>query len=230
MNIARCLTSSIVAILVCSSAPVHGQDVVKPPPRVPEQEKPSTSQAVPVTPAAPPSAAPACQKQPRGCTTAFTPVADSLAPEWYAKQEKTAEEARRHKAKAEAYLAKYQAHARKRGWELNDVARAYAFFVSLVYNVYSSGQGPDRAQLEVLTKRFRKELANDPKFQANGDRERQFIYERLILIALDNEAALVHSRQEENPAREQEHRKRAKAWLEDVLERPVEQIPELWRQ
>jgi hypothetical protein len=207
-------------IVACAGPQARGQDTAKPAPPL---------QAVPAKPQATPGAALPCRQQPRGCTSSFSPVADSLAPDWYAGQEKTPPEARRSKEKAVAYLAKYQAHARRRGWELNDVARAYAFFVSLVYNVYSRGQGPDRAQFEVLTKRFRQELASDPKFQANSDRDKQFIYERLILIALDTGAALGHARQDNNSAREAEHRKRAKAWLEDVLERPVEQVPELWR-
>lgn len=170
-----------------------------------------------------------CDKKPAGCTTAFAPVAAYVAPSWYAGQEKNKDEAAQSQQKAIAYLEKYKAHAIKRGWELNDIARSYAFFVSLTYNVYSQGKGPDRVQMEKLTKRFRRDLAKDAKFQANNDQERQFIYERLILVALDNEAGYVFAKQRNDRVSLQKHRERAKLWLEDMIEVPVNQIPGYWK-
>ncbi len=170
-----------------------------------------------------------CDKTPAGCSTTFTPVAGYVAPAWYASQEKNQNEADNSQQKAIAYLEKYKGHAIKRGWELNDIARSYAFFVALTYNVYSQGKGPDRAQMETLTKRFRRDLAKDSKLQANNDRERQFIYERLILVALDNEAGYVFAKKRNDSVSQQKHRERAKFWLEDVIEKPVEQIPSYWK-
>lgn len=170
-----------------------------------------------------------CDKKPAGCTTAFTPVAAYVAPSWYASQEKNKVEAAQSQQKAIAYLEKYKAHAIKRGWELNDIARSYAFFVSLTYNVYSQGKGPDRAQMEKLTTRFRRDLAKDAKFQANNDQERQFIYERLILVALDNEGGYIFAKQRDDRVSQQKHRERAKLWLEEVIEVPVNQIPGYWK-
>ena len=170
-----------------------------------------------------------CDKKPAGCLTTFKPVAADVAPSWYARQENNKDEAAKSQQKAIAYLEKYKAHAIKRGWELNDIARAYAFFVSLTYNVYSQGKGPDRAQMEKLTKRFRQDLAKDAKFQANNDQERQFIYERLILVALDNEAGYVFAQQRNDRVSQQKHLERAKLWLEDVIEVPVIQIPSYWK-
>lgn len=170
-----------------------------------------------------------CEKTPAGCPTTFKTGASMIAPEWYAKQEKDPKEAAKSKQKAVAYLEKYKIHANNRRWESNDIARAYAFFVSLTYNVYSKGNGPSQVEMEVMTRRIRAELSKDPKFQANNDRERQFIYERLILVALDNEAGYVFAKQREDAVSQQKHRERAKLWLEEVIEKPIAQIPNYWK-
>jgi hypothetical protein len=208
-------------------AQVKVEDTVKkraaPPVSAPVKKPPPP---ISVTPTA---VKPSCEKTPAGCSTTFTPVAPYIAPEWYSRQEKNQKESAKSQQKAIAYLEKYRAYAIKRGWEMNDIARSYAFFVSLTYNVYSQGKGPDQDQMEVLTKRFRRDLAKDPKFQANNDRERQFIYERLILVALDNEAGYVFAKQRNDRLSQQKHRERAKLWLEDVIEKPVDQITAYWR-
>ena len=84
-------------------------------------------------------------------------------------------------------------------------------------------------QMEKLTKRFRQDLAKDAKFQANNNRERQFIYERLILVALDNEAGYVFAKQRNDRVSQQKHRERAKLWLEDVIETTIDKIPSYWK-
>ena len=215
-------------------AQVKIEDTVKKPVK---PKLPATGQAeVKKTPPAPPAppaqsgdqAKLACLKSPNGCPTSFRTAAAAIAPAWYAKQEKDPKEAARSQQKAVEYLEKYKAHALKRGWEVNDIARAYAFFVSLTYNVYSMGKGPDPAQFDVMTKRIRNELSKDAKFQANGDRDRQFIYERLILVAMDNESGYVFAKQRKDGISQEKHRERAKFWLEDVMEKPVNQIPNYW--
>ncbi len=123
------------------SAPATAPSQVKKPPA-----PPANSAAVSKQP---------CQKTPAGCSTTFTPVAAYVAPGWYASQENNQKEAAKSQQKAIAYLEKYKAYAIKRGWEMNDIARSYAFFVSLTYNVYSQGKGPDQAQMEKLARRFR---------------------------------------------------------------------------
>ena len=196
---------------------------------------PPTNQAETKKPLAPPAtvasdpAKLACDKTPAGCPTTFKPVATMIAPDWYAKQEKNPKDAAKSRQKAVAYLEKYRTHATNRRWELNDIARSYAFFVSLTYNVYSKGNGPSPVEMETMTRRFRAELSKDAKFQANNDRERQFIYERLILVALDNEAGYVFAKQHEDSVSQEKHRERAKFWLEDVIEKPIKQIPNYWK-
>jgi hypothetical protein len=227
-----CLYTVVFTFLVSNSlAQVKIEDTVKKP------ALPATGQAAIKKPALPPPAPPPPKNEPtklsclntaEGCPTNFRTAAAAIAPAWYAKQEKDPTEAARNQQKALEYLEKYKAHAIKRGWETNDIARAYAFFVSLTYNVYSLGKGPDPLQFEVMTKRIRGELSKDPKFQANGDRDRQFIYERLILVALDNEAGYVFAKQRNDRASQEKHRERAKFWLEDVMEKPVNQIPNYW--
>ncbi len=231
---------SLILAIVFSSASLSSRAQVKLEDTVKKSSKPtlpSTSQAeIKKTPPAPPSppAQPSeterltCLKTAEGCPTSFRTAAAAIAPAWYAKQEKDPKEAARSQQKAVAYLEKYKAHALKRGWEVNDIARAYAFFVSLTYNVYSTGKGPDPAQFDVMTKRIRNELSKDAKFQATGDRDRQFIYERLILVALDNEAGYVFAKQRNDNISQEKHRERAKFWLEDVMEKPVNQIPNYW--
>ncbi len=210
-----------------SIAQVKIEDTVK------KRAKPPAPAQIKKPPAPPASTTatvkPSCDKTSAGCSTTFTPAAPYVAPDWYAKQEKNQKEAAKSLKKAIAYLEKYRAYAIKRGWEMNDIARSYAFFVSLTYNVYSQGKGPNQDQMEVLTKRFRRDLAKDVKFQANNDRERQFIYERLILVALDNEAGYVFAKQRNDRLSQQKHRERAKLWLEDVIEKPIDQIPSYWR-
>ena len=218
-----------------SFAQVKIEDTVKKPtkPPLPTPGQADIKKMLPAPPAPPaPASEPAelaCLKTAEGCSTSFRTTAAAIAPAWYAKQEKNPKEAARSQQKALDYLEKYKAHAIKRGWETNDIARAYAFFVSLTYNVYSMGKGPDPAQFEVMTKRIRNELSRDAKFQANGDRERQFIYERLVLVALDNEAGYVFSKQRNDQISQEKHRVRAKFWLEDVMEKPAAQIPNYWK-
>lgn len=227
-------TLVFACVSLSSLAQVKIEDTVKKPSK---PALPSAAQAeIKKTPPAPPSppAQPSeteklsCLKTAQGCSTSFRTAAAAVAPAWYAKQEKDPKEAARSQQKAVEYLEKYKAHALKRGWEVNDIARAYAFFVSLTYNVYSIGKGPDPAQFDVMTKRIRNELSKDAKFQANGDSERQFIYERLILVALDNEAGYVFAKQRKDAISQEKHRDRAKFWLEDVMEKPVNQIPNYW--
>lgn len=225
------LTLILIAAITPGIAQVKLEETVKKPAKPPA---PATAPSqVKKTPAPPVNntgvTRPPCQKTPVGCSTTFTPVAAYVAPGWYASQENNQKEAAKSQQKAIAYLEKYKAHAIKRGWEVNDIARSYAFFVSLTYNVYSQGKGPDQAQMEKLTRRFRQELAKDVKFQANNDREKQFIYERLILVALDNEAGYVFAKQRNDRLSQQKHRERAKLWLEDVIEKPVDQIAAYWR-
>lgn len=236
-NLPRCLLFTLVfsCVSLSSLAQVKIEDTVKKPAK---PKLPATGQAEimkpPPTPPAPPAQANdpaklACLSTPQGCPTGFRTAAAAIAPAWYAKQEKDPKEAARSQQKAVEYLEKYKAHALKRGWEVNDIARAYAFFVSLTYNVYSLGKGPDPAQFDVMTKRIRNELSKDAKFQANGDRDRQFIYERLILVALDNESGYVFAKQRNDKISQEKHRDRAKFWLEDVMEKPVNQIPNYWK-
>ena len=218
VSLARYLFLTLILIVVAKPgfAQVKLEDTLKKPAK---PVAPSASNAAPIKQL--------CEKPP--CTTTFTPVAAYIAPDWYAQQEKDQKEAGKSRQKAIAYLEKYKAHAIKRGWELNDIARSYAFFVSLTYNVFSQGKGPDQREMEKLTARFRQELAKDAKFQANNDRDRQFIYERLILVALDNEAGYVFAKQRNDVRSQQKHRERAKLWLEDVIEKPIDQIPNYWK-
>lgn len=218
--------------LSASIAQVRIEDTVS----KPAKPAPSaTNQAETKKPATPPGNAPSdtaklpCDKMPNGCPTTFKPIVAMIAPDWYAKQEKNPKDAFKSRQKAVAYLEKYKTHATNRRWELNDIARSYAFFVSLTYNVYSKGKGPTPVEMETMTRRFRAELSKDVKFQANNDRERQFIYERLILVALDNEAGYVFAKQNEDAASQEKHRERAKFWLEDVIEKPINRIPNYWK-
>ena len=227
------LFSIILTLALASSslAQVKLEDTLK---NAAKPAMPAASQAdikKPVAPATADSNAAAlpCEKTPVGCPTTFKTGASMIAPEWYANQEKDPKEAAKSRQKALAYLEKYKTHAINRRWELNDIARAYAFFTSLTYNVYSKGNGPSQVEMEVMTRRFRAELSKDPKFQANNDRERQFIYERLILVALDNEAGYVFAKQRNDEVSQQKHRERAKLWLEEVIEKPVVQIPDYWK-
>lgn len=225
------LTLILIAAVTPGIAQVKMEETVKKPAK---RAAPATAPSAVKKPPAPATTSAAvskqpCQKTPAGCSTTFTPVAAYVAPGWYASQENNQKEAAKSRQKAIAYLEKYKAHAIRRGWEMNDIARCYAFFVSLTYNVYSQGKGPDQAQMEKLTRRFRQELARDVKFQANNDRERQFIYERLILVALDNEAGYIFAKQRNDRLSQQKHRERAKLWLEDVIEKPVDQIAAYWR-
>lgn len=219
----------ITALAAPGFAQVKLEDTLKktakptlPPPTLAETKKPPA-------PAESNAAKLPCEKTPTGCPTTFKTGASTIAPEWYAKQEKNPKEAAKNRQKAVAYLEKYKTHAINRRWELNDIARSYAFFVSLTYNVYSKGNGPSQVEMEVMTRRFRAELSKDAKFQANNDRERQFIYERLILVALDNEAGYVFAKQSNDQISQQKHRERAKLWLEEVIEKPIAQIPNYWK-
>jgi hypothetical protein len=221
----------ILGVASSSFAQVKLEDTLK---KAAKPAMPAASQAEIKKPAAPAieesnATKLACEKTPTGCPTTFKSGASMIAPEWYAKQEKDPKEAAKSKQKAVTYLEKYKNHAINRRWELNDIARAYAFFVSLTYNVYSEGNGPSQVEMEVMTRRFRAELRKDAKFQANNDRERQFIYERLILVALDNEAGYVFAKQRKDEVSQQKHRERAKLWLEEVIEKPIAQIPNYWK-
>lgn len=170
----------------------------------------------------------ACKKQPEGCHARFKPVADSLVPQWFADQEEKPEQKAPTKARAEGYLRRYHDTLRKGGGEVNDVGRAYAFFVA-VLSITHSGKGPDMNQFRTLVKRCQRELADDPQFQAKSDRDKQFAYERMIIIAMNNEAAVNFARQKGDKNLEARHLERSKQWLEDVTKRPIDKVADMWK-
>jgi hypothetical protein len=176
-----------------------------------------------------PTAALPCRREPGGCNTKFKPVAESLLPQWFADQEKTPPQAQAAKERVSAYLKRYHDTLVKGGGEANDVGRAYAYFVAVLYLAYANGQEPNLAQFKVLVQRCQAELANDPQFHANTDRDKQFIYERMIVIAMNNEDAVNFARARGDRALEGRHRARARDWLEDVTKRTINNIPSMWQ-
>ncbi len=231
--LAAWLTAALLALSGGAVAQVKMEDALKrdAPARSKKPAKAGTSTpAAEPTPAETPTPPLACKSQPGGCNAKFRPVAESLLPQWFADQEKTPEEARATKARAITYLKRYHETLLKGGGEVNDVGRAYAYFVAVLYMAYASNrEGPDREQFRMLVQRCQEELAEDPKFQENSDREKQFVYERMILVAMNNEDALAYARDKKDRSLEERHRQRAKDWLEDVTKRKIDKIPTMWK-
>jgi hypothetical protein len=121
-------------------------------------------------------------------------------------------------------LTFYTETARQKGVPLNDVARALNYYISTNYFVYTLGAGPTRDQMDATRKMIRDNMAQDETFRRMTDREKQEIYETLIVLAGFVDLGFGTAEKSGNKNMAAQFRDMAKHNLETFLGAPVEQI------
>lgn len=122
-----------------------------------------------------------------------------------------------------SYLRDFDEQARKDRKPSNDVARAAAFFVMVNYFA-ATGNEPTDAQADGADAVFRAGLAESEAFARLGDRDRQRLYEVLVILGTFPLAAAVQSAHTGKAAQEQMFRDFARELVTTLLGVPVEKI------
>jgi hypothetical protein len=169
------------------------------------------------SPARPSSPAPAAR-------LTFTPVARNLMVKELA--DTLVKDAASRQALSEAfdgYLRAFDEQARRDREPSNDVGRAAAFFVMVNYFA-ATGREPTDAQADGAQAIFRAGLVDNPGFARLGDRDRQRLYESLVILGSFPIAGVAQAEQEKNPAQEKMFRDFAAALVKTLIGVPVEKI------
>ena len=169
------------------------------------------------TPARPSSPGPAAR-------TTFTPVArnlmvkelaDTLVKDAAARQELSAAFA--------GYLREFDEQARRDREPSIDVGRAAAFFVMVNYFA-ATGREPTDAQADGAQETFRAGLIDNPGFARMGDRDRQRLYESLVILGSFPIAGVAQAEQARNAAQAKMFREFAGDLVKTLIGAPVEKI------
>jgi hypothetical protein len=169
------------------------------------------------TPAKPPSSPPASR-------LTFTPVArnlmvkelaDTLVKDAAARQELSAAFA--------GYLREFDEQARRDREPSNDVGRAAAFFVMVNYFA-ATGREPSDAQADGAQEIFRAGLVDNPGFARMGDRDRQRLYESLVILGSFPIAGVAQAEQAKNSVQAKLFRDFAAELVKTLIGVPVEKI------
>ncbi len=123
----------------------------------------------------------------------------------------------------EQFLQNFDEQARQDREPANDVGRAAAFFVMVNYYA-ASGREPTDAQADGAQAIFRAGLTANPGFARIGDRDRQRLYESLVILGSLPIAGVMDAAQSRDREREKMFRGFARDLLETLLGVPVEKI------
>ena len=123
----------------------------------------------------------------------------------------------------EEYLQNFAQQASRDHEPANDVGRAAAYFVMVNYFA-ATGQEPTDDQADGAQAIFRAGLALSPGFTRMGNRDRQRLYESLVVLGSLPLAGVVDATQAKDAAREKMFRGFARELLETLLGVPVEKI------
>jgi len=136
---------------------------------------------------------------------------------------KDASAQRELRAAFQTYLKDFDDQARKDGEPSNDVARAAAFFVMVNY-MTATGREPTDAQADGAQAIFRAGLARSEPFVRMSDRERQRLYESLVILGTFPGAAAAQSAQAKDRTQERMFRDFAAELVETLIGVPVGKI------
>jgi hypothetical protein len=161
---------------------------------------------------------------PASARLTFRPVAPVLMVDELATTlVKDASAQRELRAAFRSYLRDFDGQARKDGEPSNDVARAAAFFVMVNY-MAATGREPTDAQADGAQAIFRAGLAASEPFGRMEDRDRQRLYESLVILGTFPGAAAMQAGQGGNRAQEKMFREFAAELVKTLLGVPVEKI------
>jgi hypothetical protein len=154
----------------------------------------------------------------------FTPVATNLMV-----RELTdilVKDAASRQALAEAfdgYLRDFDDQARRDREPRHDVGRAAAFFVMVNYFA-ATGREPTDAQADGAQATFRAGLIDNPSFARMADRDRQRLYESLVILGSFPIAGVAQATQAQNKEQEKMFRDFAAELVKTLIGVPVEKI------
>jgi hypothetical protein len=179
----------------------------------PEAARPGRSASAPsaVTPVAP-------------AALTFRPVARNLMVKELAQTlVKDAASQRQLSAAFEQYLSDFDEQARRDREPSYDVGRAAAFFVMVNYYA-ATGREPNDAQADGAQAIFRAGLAENDGFARMADRDRQRLYESLVILGTFPAAAVAQSAEARNRDQEKMFREFAAELVKTLIGIPVENI------
>jgi hypothetical protein len=154
----------------------------------------------------------------------FRPVAKNLMVKDLAETLVEDAASRRQLAGAfEQYLRDFEEQARKDGEPSNDVGRAAAFFVMVNYYA-ATGREPSDAQADGAQAIFRAGLAENPTFERMGDRDRQRLYESLVILGTFPASAVAQSAEAGHANQVKMFREFARELVKTLIGVPVEKI------
>jgi hypothetical protein len=154
----------------------------------------------------------------------FTPVARTLMVKELA--DSLVKEADTQQKLAEAfdgYLRAFDEQARRDREPSNDVGRAAAFFVMVNYFA-ATGSEPTDAQADGAQATFRAGLARNAGFARMSDRDRQRLYESLVILGSFPLAGVVQAGQRKDKQEEKMFRDFAAELVKTLIGVPVEKI------
>jgi hypothetical protein len=154
----------------------------------------------------------------------FTPVAGNLMVKELADTLVADAASRQKLSEAFAgYLRDFDDQARRDREPSHDVGRAAAFFVMVNYFA-ATGREPTDAQADGAQATFRAGLVDNAGFARIGDRERQRLYESLVILGSFPLAGVVQAQQEKDLAKEKTFREFAAELVKTLIGVPVEKI------
>jgi hypothetical protein len=156
-------------------------------------------------------------------STTFRPVAPSLMVQDLAQGMGTTPAERAQLTEAfSQFLRVFEDQARA-DKELHDLSRAAAFFVVANYAV-ASGREPTEKQTITVEEKFRAGLSASPQFGAMADREKQKLYETLVIFGSLPVAGYNSAEERKDAGQQQVFRKLARQNIQTLLGVPVEKI------
>ena len=122
-----------------------------------------------------------------------------------------------------SYLREFDEQARRDREPSNDVGRAAAFFVMVNYFA-ATGREPTDAQADGAQAIFRAGLIDNPGFARMGDRDRQRLYESLVILGSFPIAGVAQAEQAKNSGQAKMFRDFAAELVTTLIGVPVEKI------
>lgn len=175
---------------------------------------PPDARAVPSRPSSP-AVAPRLTFRPVGRNLMVKELAQTLVKEPASQRELS--------AAFEEYLRNFDEQAHKDREPSYDVGRAAAFFVMVNYYA-ATGREPTDAQADGAQAIFRAGLADNEGFAGMADRDRQRLYESLVILGTFPAAAVAQAREGKNREQEKMFREFAAELVKTLIGVPVEQI------
>ncbi len=161
----------------------------------------------------------------RAVTTFFNPVADPLIPKQIAARiSDKLEDQQEYEQNFNTLLDFYKSYVQEWQWQLNDVAHAISYYIGANYYVYKDGKDISERQRTALYETVSKFLAENKKFLALSNAEKQEMYE---VMAIQGSLPLMGYKiatEEDNKEERQRFRRDAEQNLENFFGVPIAKV------